>query len=82
MQDQEATRHLEAGVSVTPEDIARAKSFILKAGGGRTDDLADRWLQDQGLTIPRGTDGDASNLMDVLANVARAFSIRLALYQA
>jgi hypothetical protein len=82
MQDQEATRLLEAAVSVTREDIARAKSFVLKTGAGKTDDLAARWLQDQRFTMPREIDGNAPNVVEVLGNVARAVSVRLALYQA
>jgi hypothetical protein len=82
MQEQEVTRQLEGAVKVTREDIARGKSYVLNAGGGKTDELADRWLQEQGLTIPRPIDGNAPNLPDVLTNVARAFSLRLALYQA
>jgi len=82
MQQQEATKQLEGAMHVTREDIARGKSFILKSGGGKTEELADRWLYEQNLAIPRKIDGEAPNLPDVLANLARAFSLRLALYQA
>ena len=82
MREDEATKQLEAIVAVTREDIARGKSYVLNVGSGTTDDLADRWLRDQNLVTPRAIDGDAPNLADILANVARAYSVRLALYQA
>jgi hypothetical protein len=82
MQEQEATKQLEGAVRVTREDIARGKSYLLEAGGGKTDELADQWLKEQGLTNPRAIDADAPNMPDVLANIARAFNMRLALYQA
>jgi hypothetical protein len=82
MQEMEATAILERALEVTREDIARGKAYLLKSNGGRTDELADRWLEEHGQTIPRAIDADASNLSETLANVARAFSLRLALYQA
>jgi hypothetical protein len=81
MHEQEAAKKLAELVSVTREDIARGKRYVLSSGGGKTDELADSWLQGQRLTIPRKIDGDAPNLQDVMANVARAISLRLALYQ-
>jgi hypothetical protein len=82
MHEGEATQKLESAVVVTREDIVRAKSYVLKAEGGNTDELTDRFLQEQRLGIPRKIDGDAPNIADVLASVARAISVRLALYQA
>jgi hypothetical protein len=82
MNDQDATKKLTSAVAVTREDIARAKTYLLASGAGKTDELADRWLQEQNLGIPRSIDGDAPNLADVLTGVARAISVRLALYQA
>jgi hypothetical protein len=82
MHEQEATKEVTSAISVTREDIARAKHFLLQTQGGKTDDLADRWVQEQNLTLPSKIDGDASNIADVLANVARGISLRLALYQA
>ena len=78
MNDQDATKKLMSAVAVTREDIARAKTYVLASGAGKTDELADRWLQEQDLGIPRSIDGDAPNL----TGVARAISVRLALYQA
>jgi hypothetical protein len=82
MGEVEATKYLESAVVVTREDIARGKSYVLTNGGGETEELANHWLSDQGLSIPRKIDGDAPGCADVLVNVARAFSVRLALYQA
>jgi hypothetical protein len=82
MRDGDATAELESAVVVTREDIARAKSYVLTAGGGNTDDLTERFLREQDMGIPQKIDGDAPNIADILASVARAFSVRLALYQA
>src|SRR5262249_23932441 len=82
MNDQDAMNKLTAAVAVTREDIARAKTYVLASGAGKTDELADQWLQEQNLGIPRSIDCDAPNLADVLTGVARAISVRLALYQA
>lgn len=82
MNDQDATKKLMAAVAVTRENIARAKTYVLASGAGKTDELADRWLQEQNLGIPHSIDGDVPNLADVLTGVARAISVRLALYQA
>ncbi len=49
MNDQDATKQLTAAVAVTREDIARAKTYVLASGAGKTDELADRWLQEQNL---------------------------------
>ncbi len=82
MHEQEATKRLVDAVAVTREDIARGKSYVLESGGGKTDELADQWLREQGLTIPRAINADATNVTEVLESVGRAFSVRLAPYQA
>lgn len=82
MGETEATRLLVEAVSVTREDIARAKSFLLKAGGGDTDDIADRFMRDQDLGVPRKIDGTNPNCADELVIAGRAMSVRLAVYQA
>lgn len=78
----DATKTLADAVVVTREDIARAKTYVLVNRGGRTDELAERWLQEQGLGIPRSIDGDSPNLTETLGSTARSISLRLALYQA
>jgi hypothetical protein len=82
MHENEANKYLQETVSVTREDIARGKDYLLKTARGATDELADQWLREQNLSIPRMINGDAPNVKDVLDSVARAISVKLALFQA
>lgn len=82
MSPDKASERLRAALGVTREDVARAKSYLLGTGGGRTDELADEWLACQHLVIPRHVETDSPTCEEVIVNVARACSVRLALYQA
>ncbi len=82
MSPDKASEKLQAALAVTREDVARAKSYLLGAAGGRTDELADEWLARQDLVIPRQVETDSPTCEEALVNVARAYSVRLALYQA
>jgi hypothetical protein len=77
-----ATKEILSGIVVTREDIARAKDWLLKRAGGPTNNLADQWLSEQKLTVPKEVTTDSPNSGEALAQVARAFSVRLAFYQA
>src|SRR3954470_21733063 len=44
MPPDQASEKLQAALTVTREDIARAKNYLLGTSGGRTDELADEWL--------------------------------------
>ncbi len=89
MSDDEAAKRIGAAIAVTREDVVRAKRWISKsenwsvAIGNRvqTDDLALRWLSQQKLSEPKvirtNQAGD-----DELLSAARAYSARLAFYQA
>jgi hypothetical protein len=82
MREDEANRHLEKAVSVTREDIARAKSYVMRSSEVDTDNLAEQWLSEQSLRTKQKVDGDSPHLADDLTNLARAISVRLALYYA
>lgn len=82
MHENEANKYLQDEVSVTREDIARGKDYLLKTTRGAMDELADQWLREQKLSLPRMINGDAPNLKDVLDSAARAISVKLALFQA
>jgi hypothetical protein len=84
MSTDEAEKLLLAAVAVTREDIARAKAWLLNSGGGRTDHLVEDWLAEQKATLPRNATIDlmAPDPSDQIAGYARAFSVRLAFYQA
>ena len=81
--DVAAKKVLEA-VNVTREDIARAKAWILGSEFGRTDTLIEGWLTDQKAVVPPNAKVDlmSPDCEDQIAGFARAFSIRLAFYQA
>jgi hypothetical protein len=74
--------YIREAIAVTREDIARAKGWLMKTQGGDTLRLASKWLAEQQLTEPRSIDTDADDCQDVLDRTARAFSVRLAFFQA
>jgi len=82
MSPEEASRQIIDAMNVTREDIARAKSWLLKTDGGQTPQLVERWLTDQKLIVPREVDLALPNGDEVLLLIARAYSVRLAFYQA
>lgn len=82
MSEIEAEKLLAGAVAVLREDVARAKTFLLQANGGSTDELAGRFLSGQGLAVPRAIDGTVENLPEVLTNAGRAVGVRMALFQA
>ena len=79
-----AAKKVLESVNVTREDIARAKAWILGSEFGRTDTLVESWLAEQKAAVPLNAKVDlmASDCEDQIAGFARAFSIRLAFYQA
>ena len=82
MSPDDAGKLITAGVTVTREDIARAKTWLAKSAGGRTHELAEEWLTEQKLVVPREVDTDLPDCEELLAPIARAYSVRLAFYQA
>lgn len=82
MSPEQAATVIQSAVVVTREDIARAKSWLLKSEMGQTHHLVERWLTEQKLVVPREIDTDQPNAADLLLPVARAYSVRLAFYQA
>jgi hypothetical protein len=71
-----------SSLAITKEDIVRAKVWLLEASDDRTDQLADEWLSAQQLSVPREVDTESSNCAELLVQIARAYSVRLAFYQA
>lgn len=69
-------------IAVTPEDIARAKQWILSLKNGNTDTHVREWIAAQQVQELTEVDPDAPNIDELLANVSRAWSLRLAFYQA
>lgn len=82
MDAQEAGRQLAAQVAVTREDIARGKHFILQSKLTKTNSIVHDWLVAQKLELRDEINIDAADTLEVLAALARAFSIRMALYTA
>jgi hypothetical protein len=86
MTPDEASSRLESTLLITREDIMRAKNYILQSTESYTqsitDELAMQWLQSNGLSIPQEIDIESSDAPDTLDRIARAYSLRLALYQA
>jgi hypothetical protein len=82
MSPDEASEKIVASVTVTREDIARAKAFALQAKESGTNALAEQWLNAQNCSAPREVQLESAEAGDVLALIARSYSLRMALYQA
>jgi uncharacterized membrane protein YfbV (UPF0208 family) len=82
MTPEQAGAHITSALAVTREDIARAKNWIAQAKGHRPDQMANTWISEQSIEMPRKVDTDAGDCSEVLSNVARAYSPYLAFFQA
>lgn len=82
MRADEASTRIVAAIQVTPEDVARAKDYILASQDRETDVLAVRWLSDQVGKLSTTIIVDAASAPDECDRYARAYSLRLAFYQA
>lgn len=83
MSPNEAGARIAQKVAVTREDIARAKDFVLQRSRVTgTDRLAHEWLTEQTADVRDVINTDAADCDAVVESVARAFSLRMALYMA
>lgn len=82
MAPNEAGQLIASLVAVTREDIARAKSYVLQQNVCKTNTLVHQWLTEQKAESRDVINTGAPDSPDVLAAVARAFSLRIALYMA
>lgn len=84
MNTDEATKAVLAGIKVTREDIARAKAWLVEHGNGNTHELVEEWLAAQKMTVQVNSKVDLTqdDATDQVARYARAFSVRIAFYQA
>jgi hypothetical protein len=82
MSQNEAAKHVVDHILVTREDIARAKNWLVDKPSGRTDDFLEKWMSEQKVAVPREINIEDASSADVLSGVARAYSLRMAFYQA
>lgn len=85
MNTNDASRLLGETIKVTREDITRAKEWLIQTRGcGDTRQLVEEWLTPQQAVVPVNTivDLNADDSAEQIAKYARAFSLRLAFYQA
>ncbi|MCC7420008.1 MAG: hypothetical protein IT428_07005 [Planctomycetaceae bacterium] len=83
MSPQDAGKFIHARIVMTRDDIARAKAWILETrAAGQADSQASRWLKEQRIDEPREIATNAANCDELLANAARAYSLRASFYQA
>lgn len=73
---------LVSKLTISREDVARAKCWLTTTQGGYTNNLADEWMRSQNSAIPQHVDTDAPTCVDMIANAAQACSLRLAFYRA
>jgi hypothetical protein len=84
----EAFKRIVAGVRGRAEDVARAKDYILSAQDWQTkrmlntETLSDHWLSDQVGPLTQEIVVDAASAPDECDRYARAYSLRLAFFQA
>jgi hypothetical protein len=82
MSPDQAGAFVRSTLSVTREDVARAKSWIVQATLCDTGEMAARWLQQQSLSTPEYVQADAPNCHETLTTAAHVYGVRLAFYQA
>lgn len=82
MSPEEAGKRITTAIAVTREDIARAKAWLAKSEGNCTHELVEEWLTEQKLLLPNEINTDLPNCGELLVSIARAYSVRLAFYQA
>ena len=82
MSIEQAAQHVINAVIVSREDIARAKDWIIAAPGTNTSGMVEEWLRQQGIADVREVNTDAEDCGEVLSTIAKAYSIRLAFFQA
>jgi hypothetical protein len=82
MSPEDAGTQITAALAVTREDIARAKAWLAASAGGRTEELIETWLSEQRFAVPKEVNTDLPNCGELLLPIARAYSVRLAFYQA
>lgn len=79
MQPEEVAKHIRSKLTVLREDIARAKSYLMKLDSGRAEDHASTWIKQQNIEEFGCVNTDDSPKIEQLI---RAYSLRKAFYQA
>ncbi len=79
--DQAADR-IRSQIRICREDIARAKTRILKMTNGNIEANATEWLAEQQLEVPREIDLDQAGIEQILQAIARAIGLKQAFFQA
>ena len=79
---EDAAKVVIGHLTVAREDIARAKSWLVRAPGSNVNGMVDEWMREQKIAEIRQANTDSDDCRDILASVAKAYSVRLAFYQA
>lgn len=82
MSPEQAGTHITSQILVTRENVARAKSWIVRHQGTNVSGMSDEWLRQQNIDEVRSVNTDSANCPEILTNIARSYSIRLAFYHA
>src|SRR5262245_28448234 len=82
MTPEQAGAAITSHISVMREDIARAKSWILRASGTNVSGMADEWLRCQQFAEIRTVNTDAADCPEILTGIARTYSSRLSFLRA
>ncbi len=78
----EIQKQLKAAVSVRREDVAQAKQFAMRDGYSGTEGFLNRWLEGMKFHQPEWVVFPTPEYHATIAQMARGFSLRMAMYQA
>ena len=78
----QAVDRIRSQIRICREDIARAKTRILKMMNGNVEANATDWLAEQQLEVPREIDLDQAGIERLLQAIARAIRLKQAFFQA
>lgn len=79
---EKASECIRSQIRICREDIARAKTRILKMTNGNVEANASEWLAEQNLEVPREIDLYQTGVDQILQSIARAIGLKQAFFQA
>lgn len=82
MNEEQAADFILNAISLTREDISRAKQWVMTETGSNVSGLVEKWLAEQNMALPKVLNAEEATFEDTLLTVAKSLSLRLAFYQA
>jgi hypothetical protein len=82
LDEEQSADFILSTIAVTREDITRAKEWVMPQKESHVRTLVDKWLDEQGLPLPKFVNAEDPKSKQSLGNVSKSYSLRLAFYQA